>query len=392
MNVFGVDPTLYSGEMATVPTADSQTQASFGTVPPQLGSYDWTIQLQGWQLGDGKAQVEGGQNVWSTVEMSYPYMLLTQQDAFNVYSAIPGSVEYSIASAATASSGTAIFNDTSAISWSIPCSAVSQVSFKVTVGEVTITVPSDQLFTTIGGACVGNIKGWADSTRTTYILGSAFMGSAYIVYTAFPDTQSNTIGFANRLFLTKSNKEVGPIVGGVVGGLGFLGLIALLAFLFIRRRRQRNISPSASYLASGGAPSNSTTKEKGMFRWGSSKKEPNDELLVPEPWSANRSQEGSGVTIIPWSPAAPSEQAFLSPTGSFNSQQPSSPIDQPMVRERASSFTMTMVSTPPIPTPPPVGAMPPLSPGFYREQQSLDRQGYSPVPSSNPVMWVERSS
>ncbi|KAF5553502.1 hypothetical protein FNAPI_6734 [Fusarium napiforme] len=46
----------------------------------------------------------------------------------------------------------------------------------------------------------------------------------------------------SSLFPTSNNKStpVGPIVGGVVGGVAILGLIGLGAFCFVRRRRKNN--------------------------------------------------------------------------------------------------------------------------------------------------------
>lgn len=224
----------------------------------------------------------------------------------------------------------------------------------------------------------------------------------------------------NRLLTSQGKKsQTGAIVGGVIGGLAFLGLIAVLAFLYIRRqRRQRTVAPSSSYMSSHGMSPTATNGKGGFFGMGTMKRDENEDRLVPQPWTPESNADGTmakhqddGVVVMPWAPSAPGEQAFLSPepgTGATTTfadvQQQGQPPQQHQFvpysdqeppqqsgeRQRASSFTMTMVGTPP--------PGPGSSSGGHQTITSsplplTQQQGYSQLPTSpnHPVMWVERS-
>ena len=81
LTIFGSDPTKYSGTLTNVNVVSSNQQQNFGSVPTQLGSFDWTVQTGGWQLSANGQTASGGQGSFATVEMAYPYILLTQADA-----------------------------------------------------------------------------------------------------------------------------------------------------------------------------------------------------------------------------------------------------------------------------------------------------------------------
>lgn len=83
LHIFQPDTSFYTGNMATLPVANANQQSNFGSVPTQLGSYDWTVQLQGWSFTPGQNQqaITGGGGVYTTVEASYPYIVLTAEDA-----------------------------------------------------------------------------------------------------------------------------------------------------------------------------------------------------------------------------------------------------------------------------------------------------------------------
>lgn len=77
------------------------------------------------------------------------------------------------------SSGVPVYQDPNAVSWSIPCS-ISGASLVMTLGGVQINIAPADLYTNIGGTCVGNVKGWSNFNANTYIFGSAFLRSAYL--------------------------------------------------------------------------------------------------------------------------------------------------------------------------------------------------------------------
>lgn len=58
--------------------------SQFGSVPTQLGSYDWSLQIQGWLFKTGSSELSGGQGMYGTVEAAYPYILLPQQQANSI--------------------------------------------------------------------------------------------------------------------------------------------------------------------------------------------------------------------------------------------------------------------------------------------------------------------
>lgn len=82
------------------------------------------------------------------------------------------------------SSGAPAGQDTSTQSYSIPCSS-SGLGLTVSFGDVAIPLDASDLYTTIGGVCVGNVRGWLDSSRGTYIFGSAFLRNAYMYASSF---------------------------------------------------------------------------------------------------------------------------------------------------------------------------------------------------------------
>lgn len=82
------DPSFYTGSIQTMPVAGSDTTVNWGAAPDQVGSYDWTVQSQGWVLktknDQGELTVTGGEGMWATMEAGYPYILLPQADASKI--------------------------------------------------------------------------------------------------------------------------------------------------------------------------------------------------------------------------------------------------------------------------------------------------------------------
>ncbi|KAG8869205.1 hypothetical protein FRB97_001510 [Tulasnella sp. 331] len=420
IHIFQPDPQFFTPPIAVLPVADASSQAQFGATPSQLASFDWTVQTEGWAFsprsGKKANTIQGGNATFATLEMAYPYILLTLADATKIFSIVKGAQEYNVSSTATTSLGASVYQDTDAISWSVPCSTVAQMSVTFTFQGVTIPVQSNALYTNIGGDCVSNIKGWADSNRTTYILGSTFMSSAYITYTAFSNSaQTNQIGFANRQTASKSSPNTGAIVGGVIGGIVLLLFVGRGAFNF-GRQRGRTEAPSSTYLSTVRTPLED--KVGSVFRWLDRKKDYNDDNTEAGPRTTGtvtggvstnediRSVEHAygenhDVVVMPWAPSAAEEVAFLSPTGrSFDHH--GNVLDRDPLRQHSQTpFTMTTTETPPAPSPDRFSA------GEYdrrrlydpRGQNVMTHSGYSSVPTSSlsgqtstgPVMWVERT-
>lgn len=93
MHVNGADSSFYAGNLVTMQVASSSQQSSFGSVPSQLGSYDWTVEMQGWTMDsvvNGQKQtVSGGVGgIYSTFESAYPYILLPLADAEKICESI----------------------------------------------------------------------------------------------------------------------------------------------------------------------------------------------------------------------------------------------------------------------------------------------------------------
>lgn len=232
------------------------------------------------------------------------------------------------------------------------------------------------------------------------------------VFTANVNPEANTIGFANRAFATKSKKSAtGAIVGGVIGGIAFIALIVAGVFFFLRRRRHQGTPPSAMFASDGHiVQSGSEDKNHSFFGFGSSK-EKNMDHLMPEPFTMGAGANGGaqhGVTVAPWSPNAPSEQAFLSPAGSTfpqqqqqNGQMLNMPPQQqtygttPPPHSATSSGGMSQMQS--LASPMSQGQQmrgptPPGTPGFDQYDRPASGNQYSPVPNpTGQAMWVERS-
>ncbi|KAG8935401.1 hypothetical protein FRC01_000007 [Tulasnella sp. 417] len=394
LHVFQPDTSFYTGNMVTLPVANANQQSNFGAVPNQIGSYDWTVQMQGWSFVPGQNQqaITGGGGVYATVEASYPYIVLTAADAQRIYGAIPGAQPYTIPANAVTGSGTPVGQDTSTQSYSFPCTT-NGLSLSVSFGDVSIPVDANDLLTKIGDVCVGNVRGWTDTSRGTYIFGSSFLRNAYIVLTANGNPQSNTIGLAARAFAAKQGKSnTGAIVGGVIGGLAFIAIVAAASFFYIRhRRRQNEIPPSAEFAVSGDLNGGGSS-EKHHSLLGFMSKDRNADNLAAEPWtpppgtappgSTEGGHDAGNIVVQPWTPNAPGEQAFLSPMGAAfpATTAPASTSPGPT----ATSFAG---HTPPPPSSPghlTAGAQPmtppPGSPGVVYGQP-LNGSSYSPVPN-----------
>ncbi|KAG8962726.1 hypothetical protein FRC00_008886 [Tulasnella sp. 408] len=334
------DPSFYTGSIQTMPVAGSDTTVNWGAAPDQVGSYDWTVQSQGWLLktknDQGELTVTGGEGMWATMEPAYPYILLPQADASKIYTAIKGAQTYVVPTGAVGASGVPVYDDKLAFSWSVPCTT-NDVAIYMNFNGTSIPIQPTDLWTNIGGVCVGNIKGWADPTRTTAIMGSAFFRNAYVVFTAGRDTTQNTVGIATRANGAKENKNTKIIIGSVIGGVGFIALLGFGTF-WLARHFKRGAAPSAEFAFNGVDQTTmgsrtmtalSLDREKSPGPAGSSffgsmlshGKAESTQNYIAEPWvppptsSPVPNGDGQEIMVQPWTPKEAGEQAFLSPTG-----------------------------------------------------------------------------
>ncbi|KAG8929154.1 hypothetical protein FRC01_004765 [Tulasnella sp. 417] len=401
------DPAFFTGSIQTFPVAGSEISTPWGSVPGQLGSFDWTVQTQGWLVKTAAGDVTGSQGMYGTLEASYPYLLLPQRDANKLYAAIPGSVPYILPTNAADARGVPIYQDSLSLSWSVPCNTTLDTSFFLNFQGVSVPLLPSDFMTQVGGVCVGNVKGWADSTRQTGILGNAFFRNAYVVFTASTDPSTNTVGLANRPLIdgqSKDNATKGIVIGAVVGGLVFLICVGLAVFFVARHWKTRRRSPPSAIFAgavSGGSIDDNYTSEKrhsvrnttsSFLGLGSpTRGSAGHQNYVAEPWvpppssTPGLSGGGSerGVVVAPWTPQVPSEQAFLSPTGHA--------LDTTVVAmPYTSSSQHSHTPLPTVPATPMSGGAPSPAPTGYRNpspQRPMSGQSYAsyaPLPTESP--------
>lgn len=204
MHLDGPDQAFFTGSIQTFPVAGADVSTAWGASPAQLGSFDWTVQTQGWLVKTAAGDVTGSQGMYGTMEAGYPYLLLPQKDANKLCkwedaaggalggfwslisrfpttdAAIPGSAPYSFPTNAVDTKGVPVPQDNLSLSWSVPCNTTASTTFYVNFQGVSIPLLPSDFITQVGAVCVGNVKGWADVTRQTGILGNAFFRNAYV--------------------------------------------------------------------------------------------------------------------------------------------------------------------------------------------------------------------
>ncbi|KIO18621.1 hypothetical protein M407DRAFT_31731, partial [Tulasnella calospora MUT 4182] len=150
MHLDGPDAAFYTGSIQTFPVAGSDLSTSWGAVPGQLGSFDWTVQTQGWLVKTAAGDVTGSQGMYGTMEASYPYLLLPQKDANKLYAAIPGSVPYNLPTNAVDTKGVPVYQDNLSLSWALPCNTTASTSFFVNFQGVSVPLLPSDFMTQIG--------------------------------------------------------------------------------------------------------------------------------------------------------------------------------------------------------------------------------------------------
>jgi hypothetical protein len=241
-------------------------------------------------------------------------------------------------------------NDSISLTWVVPCA--QELSLSVTIGSTSYQMKKEQLISidSTGAVCTSLVKGWANPVVRSYLFGAPFAVSAYIAYTAQQNRSDDQIGVALRAGDTtnvtnvnstasesSSNGEglstavlVAIIVGGIVGAT-FVA-VALLIFLYRRRRPGANTPSPPNHRMSSGAPPNSATP------------------LIPatmreNPWMGEQS-------------GGPDERNVQEPRGSLNPQ----------------------------------AAIPSNQPAHVRQSQITNSSGFSPSAEPNPHQSVPRLS
>jgi len=139
-------------------------------------------------------------------------------------------------------------NDTTTLSWTVPCAQDFTVA--ITVGNNTYRVKKEQLFSldSTGTVCTSLVKGWADEKVRSYLFGRPFAATAYIAYNAMQNPSSDQIGVAPRAedtpVIIKQGVSIKTVVASVVGSIVGVAIVAAIFFLFIRWRRRRRSDTS----------------------------------------------------------------------------------------------------------------------------------------------------
>ena len=143
--------------------------------------------------------------------------------------------------------------------YSIPCD--TDFTFTVLLsGHGYVLTTETLVIKAADGSCTGAIEGWMNPTAGNYLLGSRFISTVYvcvfmlivlliIVFARLiqwfsrvfqigqlPAAQQQ-VGIAQRATYTTKKSIIDKVVGGVVGGVGFLTIISAAAFWFLWRRK-----------------------------------------------------------------------------------------------------------------------------------------------------------
>ncbi|KEI36535.1 uncharacterized protein L969DRAFT_90876 [Mixia osmundae IAM 14324] len=164
MTVGGVDPSKFSGSISYVNVAGN--------------SGFWTVRLPKITATTSAKKVGGSYSVLAVIDSGTTLILAPADQARAFWAAVPGSAPVA---------GAAGY-------YSYPCSTKVAASFQFAVGAAITVAESDMQFATINGKCVGSIVGSA--SLDTWILGAAFMRSAYTVF----DVSNSRVGFATPTY------------------------------------------------------------------------------------------------------------------------------------------------------------------------------------------------
>jgi len=186
--------------------------------------------LDGWQAVVGDNHLSNTHSVSAFVEPLHPNIYLPATEARLIHAAINGaqvSQQYSTLGSASQA-------------WTIPCN--SQYTFGFTLGSQTFILNTkDLILDQGGGTCVSAIEALTDTNQSNYIVGARFISTVYLIFNV-PRNGNPSLGFSPRE-TPKSKSNVGPIVGGVIAGVGGLMILGLAAWYYLRKRLDRNRGP-----------------------------------------------------------------------------------------------------------------------------------------------------
>ncbi|KDQ07161.1 hypothetical protein BOTBODRAFT_180913 [Botryobasidium botryosum FD-172 SS1] len=223
----GTDPSSFRGNVTTVDLAtpgDAQT-------PSAMGSSDWAVKMNGWTVSADSSKSVGGANAIAFIEPIVPSVVVPQTAAPTMFSLVGGSKLVRV--------------DGNSSVWSIPCDTKYSLTF--TFGGQNFTITESDLIVRTGTGCESAIRSWVDPSMASYVLGSAFIRNAYIIFNVSQGgIQTSSIGFAQPAVRPRSNK-VGVVVGSVIGAMAGIVLLLGLGFYLLRRRGARRAA-SASYV------------------------------------------------------------------------------------------------------------------------------------------------
>ncbi|CAL1697102.1 unnamed protein product [Somion occarium] len=227
LNWMQPDSSMYKGDQITFKPVDNSANGgaagNSGSPPSNAPSSEWSLSLDGWVFADGDNRISNTRSVVADVEALYTELYFPQDQATLLHAAIKGSsLQPNLGS----------LGPTISRAWTIPCDA--QFSFGFVVGSQTFTLDHNSLvIRESDGTCVSAIEAWADPNQTKYLLGSSFISSIYLIFQINRDG-TQVVGFAPFADPPKKSSHTGAIVGGVIGGVAFLVIVALSAFFLSR--------------------------------------------------------------------------------------------------------------------------------------------------------------
>ena len=136
-------------------------------------------------------------------------------------------------------------NDSTSLGWEVPCD--QEFTLSITIGSNTYRMKTGQLTNSTGTVCTSLVKAWADPAIRTYLLGSPFVTTAYIVYNAQQDQTGDQLGLAPRrddtVIIINQGVPTEVLIAAVVGSVCGVGLIATVLLFFLYRQRKASRDP-----------------------------------------------------------------------------------------------------------------------------------------------------
>ncbi|KAI0814783.1 aspartic peptidase domain-containing protein [Irpex lacteus] len=202
---------------------------------------DWTVVLDGWSFTNGQIQSSSTGEIVVDIDPIYTNLYLPRDQALLIHAAIPGAVLQEDFSTL----------DNLSQAWTLPCD--SQFAFTISVNGRSFVLDQSKLVVRLAdGICVSGIEAWTNAFETTYVFGSRFISSLYLIFNV-PRTGVPSIGFANKpgsgIPPPNRSSMLGPIIGGALGGaaLVILSIIGIVCLCRNCRRRTRTRDSLPAY-------------------------------------------------------------------------------------------------------------------------------------------------